>query len=161
MLLSTGMAKKISSNLLKTSSTEVEPHSLTPSPTHMPNQPKDLHSEQAPFTFGKPGPFQIIECETLDLPSDAPKRRYSCTHYETCLNMAAALNWDNFTCRGCNGEVNSSLLWRAQAESKKDSVVQEICPDFSAKCRKESPLERSSQPEVATPYQMLRAAGKR
>ncbi len=116
----------------------------------------------SPYSFGKPGPFQIIESETLDLPSDAPKRRYSCSHYETCLNMAAALNWDNFTCRGCSGDVNASLLWRAQSESRKDSVVKEICPDFSPKTRRENANDQDpTPPEPAFPYQMIRSAGKR
>ena len=125
------------------------------------------------FSFGKPGPFQIIEPETLDLPSDAPRRRYTCSNYETCLNMAAALNWDNFTCRGCSGELNESLLWRAQAESRKDKIVKEICPNLSQNasslsttaCLKAThasvaeATEPSAEPHF--PLQMLRTVGKR
>jgi hypothetical protein len=86
-----------------------------------------------PLTL-KPGPFQIIEQESLDSPSEAPKRRYECSHYETCLNLAAAMNWDSFTCRGCNGEVNESYFWRAQQEAKRDKIVRTLCshmPDIS------------------------------
>ena len=82
----------------------------------------------------KPGPFQIIEQESLDAPSEAPKRRYECSHYETCLNLAAAMNWDSFTCRGCSGEVNEIYFWRAQQEAKRDKIVRTLCtqmPDIT------------------------------
>ena len=80
--------------------------------------------------IGKPGPFQIIKNGSYaagDVPLTAPRRRYSCPHYETCLVLAAALNWDSFTCRGCSGEVDQTLCWRAHQMAKKDKVVQEIC----------------------------------
>jgi hypothetical protein len=79
---------------------------------------------------GKPGPFQIIkngEYALGDGPLPAPRRRYDCPHYETCLNLAAALNWDNFTCRGCCGEIDQSLYWRAHQMAKKDNVVRRLC----------------------------------
>ena len=41
--------------------------------------------------------------------------------------MAAALNWDSFTCRGCCGEVNRSLLWQAHQAMKKDGIGKLIC----------------------------------
>lgn len=80
--------------------------------------------------IGKPGPFQIIknqEYGTVDGPISAPRRRYSCPNYETCLDLAAALNWDNFTCRGCSGEIDQSLYWRAHQMMKKDRVVRTLC----------------------------------
>ncbi len=80
--------------------------------------------------LGKPGPFQIIkngEYGLGDVPLPAPRRRYSCPHYETCLNLAAALNWDNFTCRGCSGQVDQTLYWRAHQMAKKDNVVRQLC----------------------------------
>jgi hypothetical protein len=80
--------------------------------------------------IGKPGPFQIIESEgkgIVDLPIAPPRRRYSCPHYNCCLDLAAALNWDNFTCRGCSGEIDESLYWRAHQASKRDSVVRTLC----------------------------------
>ena len=82
--------------------------------------------------IGKPGPFQIIECEnaSAELPGEPPRRRYSCQHYETCLDLAAALNWDNYTCRGCCGEIEESLYWRARQMMKKDSVVRSICGEL-------------------------------
>jgi len=80
--------------------------------------------------LGKPGPFQIIEsegCGDVDAPIAAPRRRYECLHYTTCLNLAAALNWDSFTCRGCNSEIDEVLLWRARQAQKKDSVARSLC----------------------------------
>ena len=80
--------------------------------------------------IGKPGPFQIIKNDEFggaDAPGKAPRRRYSCPNYDTCLDLAAALNWDNFTCRGCSGEVNQALYWRAYQAQKKDQVVNRLC----------------------------------
>ena len=80
--------------------------------------------------IGKPGPFQIVKSDEFggaDAPGKAPRRRYSCQNYETCLDLAAALNWDNFTCRGCSGEINQTLYWRAYQEQKKDKVVNQLC----------------------------------
>lgn len=58
---------------------------------------------------------------------DPPRRRYDCAQYDECLKLAAALNWDSFTCRGCNGELNETLVWRARQSAKKDSVAKAIC----------------------------------
>ena len=80
--------------------------------------------------FGKPGPFQVIENDgdgDVENPIAAPRRRYSCDHYQTCLDLACALNWDNFTCRGCSGNVDRTLLWRAQSAQKKDGVARKLC----------------------------------
>jgi predicted Fe-S protein YdhL (DUF1289 family) len=80
--------------------------------------------------IGKAGPFQIIESEgvgIVDNPMDSPRRRYDCKNYETCLDVAAALNWDSFTCRGCNGEIAEQLFWRARHALKKDAVVNRLC----------------------------------
>ena len=80
--------------------------------------------------LGKPGPFQVIESDgsgNIDQPIDPPRRRYSCEHYATCLNLAAALNWDSFTCRGCNGQVDECLLWRARQAKKRDQVAERLC----------------------------------
>lgn len=81
------------------------------------------------MSIGKPGPFQIIESEvqgSLDNPINAPRRRYDCLNYETCLVIAAGLNWDSFTCRGCNGEVEEALSWRARQEINKDNLIKKI-----------------------------------
>lgn len=93
------------------------------------------------------GPFQIIDSEAMSVcqasvanaeasensaqgmpsPLSSPRRRYNCKNYATCLNLAAALNWDNFTCRGCSGEIDESLYWRARQAMKKDTIVQTLC----------------------------------
>ncbi|HMO02571.1 MAG TPA: hypothetical protein PKD37_03865 [Oligoflexia bacterium] len=80
------------------------------------------------MNIGKPGPFQVIHSVAdQDVPSDPPKRRYDCAFYELCLNVAAALNWDSFTCRGCSGTFDEQLLWRAHQASKNDGVVGKLC----------------------------------
>jgi hypothetical protein len=58
---------------------------------------------------------------------DVLERRLECTHYEECLNLAAALDWDSFTCAGCNGEIDGTLLWRAGQSTKRDSLAKAIC----------------------------------
>lgn len=60
-------------------------------------------------------------------PVEPPLRRYSCRHYDVCLDLAAALNWDSFTCNGCSGEVNERLLWRARQRIKHDDVASRLC----------------------------------
>ena len=82
------------------------------------------------MSLGKPGPFQVIEEEgsgDLDKPIQPPRRRYSCENYENCLDMACALNWDSFTCRGCSGDMNEALLWRSHVAKRKDNVAKKLC----------------------------------
>lgn len=79
--------------------------------------------------IGKPGPFQVVECEgdgNVDRAMSAPRRRYSCPNYQNCLEIGAALNWDNFTCRGCSAEVNESLVWQAYHARKTDAVASKL-----------------------------------
>lgn len=103
--------------------------------------------------LGKPGPFQVIEDSGLgivDDPVSAPRRRFSCSNYDLCLNLAAALNWDNFTCRGCSGQVDESLLWRARQAMKRDMVVRRLCdiPEAPLLCKEDKddpPLKRAAK----------------
>lgn len=64
----------------------------------------------------------------------APTREYSCSNYELCLNLAAALNWESFSCEGCCGRVNETLLWQAHQAVKRDKVGSRICdlPEIKA-----------------------------
>lgn len=80
--------------------------------------------------IGKPGPFEILGCcdgFSEETKPEPPRRRYECSSYKTCLELAAALDWENFTCRGCCGAVNESLLWRAHQARKKDQIASSIC----------------------------------
>ena len=72
--------------------------------------------------------------ETQVATLEPPRRRYDCENYETCLNLAAALNWSSFTCRGCNGKVNETMYWRAHQIQRRDSVARALCdlPPISA-----------------------------
>ena len=58
---------------------------------------------------------------------EEPLRNLDCSHYETCLELAAALNWESFTCAQCKGEINESLRWRAGQNTRKDAVAKAIC----------------------------------
>lgn len=80
--------------------------------------------------IGKPGPFQIIDSDgaiVAESPLEPPRRQYSCSNYTTCLSVACALNWDSFTCRGCNCDVNEALVWRAHQALKRDNVANKLC----------------------------------
>jgi hypothetical protein len=80
-------------------------------------------------SLGKPGPFQIIDIDDAKeaaCPVAAPKRRYSCSNYNSCLNIAGALDWDNFTCRGCNGEIEPSTLWRARQAARNEQGMKKL-----------------------------------
>jgi hypothetical protein len=79
---------------------------------------------------GTPGPFKVIAIDgsgEVEKPVKAPIRRYSCDHYSACLNITAALNWDNFSCCSCNGEINEALNWQAHIAQKRDGVADRIC----------------------------------
>ena len=85
--------------------------------------------------IGKPGPFRVIAGDSkgcVDSPIPAPRRRFACPNYTKCLNVAAALNWDNFTCRGCCGQVDENTLWRAQKALRESSGERE---DFKVAAR--------------------------
>ncbi len=76
----------------------------------------------------KPGPFVIINArckknicginssnlKPKEEPILDPFRRFECDNYEKCLTLTAKLDWDSFTCKGCNGSINAKLLWRAR-----------------------------------------------
>ncbi len=66
---------------------------------------------------GRSDPFEIV----------APDRNYDCQNYDTCLGLAAALNWNSFACTGCSGSVNQHLLWRAHSEVRKNKTLAELC----------------------------------
>jgi hypothetical protein len=94
---------------------------------------------------------RTIEARENEAPrscEEVPRRRYECGNYEVCLSLAASLNWESFTCRGCSGETNENLLWRARLTARKDSVA--------AKLLVAEPLtpissRRASDAETSTP----------
>jgi hypothetical protein len=69
----------------------------------------------------------IPEAFNTSAACDEPKRVHDCANYDRCLELAAALNWESFTCEGCCGEVNDTLTWRAGQVARKDSVAKAIC----------------------------------
>lgn len=106
------------------------------------------------------GPIQIIEEAVGEASSESnfnhppcgPQRRYECCNYETCLKIAAALNWDSFTCHGCCGKTNEHLLWRAQHAIQKDKTAKAICdlPD---------PRNRKIE-NITEPFKLRLVSGK-
>ncbi len=109
-------------------------------------------SMSADSSTGKPGPFEVklhnlaapprrfsaiplgnsapdisLEDEPPGPMAEPPRRRYECAHYDTCLDLAAALNWNSFTCRGCSGSVDETLMWRARQKARKDSIAKALC----------------------------------
>lgn len=79
----------------------------------------DEHAAPSPFS-------KILASSAADYPQsthETPRRRYDCDRYETCLGLAASLNWESFTCRGCCGQPSETLLWRARVSARKDSVA--------------------------------------
>lgn len=91
--------------------------------------------------LGTPGPFEVHselleesplntdKSNTSSQPTsvdEVPRRYYDCSNYERCLGLAASLNWESFTCNGCNGEINETLTWRAHLSARKDSVAKHL-----------------------------------
>jgi hypothetical protein len=75
-----------------------------------------------------PGPFEQKLSEDTDPACEGEETRsLDCPHYEQCLGLAAALNWDDFSCIGCSQEVNRSLVWRAHVSAKRDAIVTALC----------------------------------
>ena len=119
--------------------------------------------------IGSPGPFEVrfddVACqEAIDVQGvgsatieDAtPRRRYDCASYDRCLQLAAALNWESFTCRGCSGHINDALLWRVGQAIRRDTVAKAICaaPKISTLSGSSRQLEISKETKVqaeATP----------
>ncbi|HQH26548.1 MAG TPA: hypothetical protein PLP17_04055 [Oligoflexia bacterium] len=70
-----------------------------------------------------PGADDAVDGDSLD----TPDRRYDCENYDTCLSLAAALDWHSFSCGGCSGCVNQQLLWRAHNALRRSSAMRRIC----------------------------------
>jgi len=101
------------------------------------------------------GPFQVIDNDghsDPNAPSTPQTRNYDCDNYEKCLNLAAALNWESFSCGGCNGKVNEALQWRAQKAKRDDALVDLICtvPDVTVHHSEWNPASKqaSERPKV-------------
>jgi len=76
---------------------------------------------QEVLRHGKPS-LKVISADDHDM-----IRQFDCTHYNTCLGLAAALNWESFTCGSCSGRLNNQLFWRAHQFLKKDDVLAKLC----------------------------------
>jgi hypothetical protein len=76
----------------------------------------------------RPGPF-VLKSKECRFSEDeiGPERQFNCSNYNNCLSLAAALNWDSFSCKGCSGTIDQTILWRAKAASKKDPSLHKLC----------------------------------
>ena len=103
----------------------------------------DLSQEEPAQDSGGKGTTPVTE---------TPLRQYDCASYARCLELAAALNWESFTCRGCSGRVNDALLWRAGQAIRRDGVAKAICsaPKISALSGNGSQLAVSREPASST-----------
>ena len=78
------------------------------------------------------GPLgKSFENKVLTDGSATRKRNHDCNNYNRCLNIAAALNWDDFTCSNCIGKIHPNLIWQARQARRSDQVAKRICPDGS------------------------------
>lgn len=87
-------------------------------------RPKSLTSFD---TNGLPHSQGFLRSNDRSLPNSAPIRRYDCENYQCCLELAAALDWESFTCVGCCGEINDTLVWNAHLAQRGDKVAEKIC----------------------------------
>lgn len=85
--------------------------------------------DPAPTLSGGCSPFGPFEnSRQIDPASiETPDRNFECANYTTCLNLAAALNWDSFTCYGCCQEINQQLLWKAYGKVRNDKEMEQLC----------------------------------
>ena len=110
--------------------------------------------------IGSPGPFEVRfddvvpqelsdsqEVGSATNEEATPRRRYDCASYDRCLELAAALNWESFTCRGCSGHINDALLWRVGQAIRRDTVAKAICaaPKISTLSGSSKQLEISKE----------------
>jgi len=76
----------------------------------------------------KPGPFQVLAKNSNMLDEgEVPDRNFVCKNYNSCLSLAAALNWESFSCNGCTGTIDETIRWRAKVESKRDTTLRQLC----------------------------------
>jgi len=64
------------------------------------------------------------EMESVSIPN--PVRHFDCENYETCLSLTAALNWQSFTCAGCDGTVDPVLLKKAERALHADRFLEPL-----------------------------------
>jgi len=65
-----------------------------------------------------------VKCENVL--KSAPIRRHNCENYQTCLDLSASLDWDSFSCEGCNSCINEKLLWRAKGAQKAEPELAKL-----------------------------------
>lgn len=80
-------------------------------------------------------------------PSTPPTRRYDCSLYQNCLEIAGALNWETFSCTSpdgqpCSGSIDQKILWQAHLAQKDDQLAKKLFDLPNIDCHEtESPVE--------------------
>lgn len=80
----------------------------------------------------------------------APPRMFDCANYNTCLGLAAALNWNSFSCEGCSGKVNSQLLWKAHSSLRNDKALSRLLGLPPPSAHEELPSKPEKVAQAAT-----------
>jgi hypothetical protein len=81
-------------------------------------------------------PLKILGPHDEELgPIPNPIRMFDCQNYEVCLNLTAALNWESFTCGGCEGAINEALLQRASIALKNDQSLAPLIGNLTSKSK--------------------------
>lgn len=101
------------------------------------------------------GPFEIVDADDDACDQGVAFRNYACACYQTCLGIAAGLNWDDFSCTNCSGEVDQALLWQIRQVQRKDGLVKKLCEVPGATCYD------SSEGEAGTPKLQLVSNNKK
>jgi len=57
-----------------------------------------------------PGKTKVIAGHPRNYAGDMPERRERCAAYNTCLAAAAKQKWQNWTCAGCTGPVDKTVV---------------------------------------------------
>ena len=90
------------------------------------------------------------EDDSLHGPIPDPPRNFDCQNYNTCLCLAAALNWYSFHCQGCNQNVDERLVWRAHQEMRKDKSLSKFL-EIPQLAKLENPDLEKVEPDVVEP----------
>jgi hypothetical protein len=100
------------------------------------------------------GPFPIIWEDDAEHPNQTPERRYDCNCYQGCLEVAATLNWETFSCNSpsgepCCGTTDNKLIWKAHLALRDDSVAKKLCALPEIDCHETNEPKQSMLEAVA------------
>jgi hypothetical protein len=101
----------------------------SPKDSHLKNTVSHIGASNTRPSLESPaaGPHQITrnrkEFQNQEI---GPYRRPNCSNYSKCLDIAACLDWDSFTCLQCNGSIDATFIWQMRSKMKKDKLCQRL-----------------------------------